>query len=93
MMDLRHCRRGKGRSKTSWTEVTRGDLNFLGLIDDMTQDRSLWSFRIKSVEHIDSAFLTPPLGPLSLCASSEGWRLGLVIGRACVGFFFGRVYG
>ena len=51
MMDLRQCRRGRGRQKTSWTEGIRGDQNFLALKEDIAQDRSPWRSRIKSVEH------------------------------------------
>jgi len=41
MIDLRHYIRGRGRPKTSWNEVIRGDLDFLGLTKDMAQNRSL----------------------------------------------------
>ena len=50
-IDLRHCRRGRGRLKTSWNEIIRSDLVFLGLTKDVAQDRSLWLSRIKMVDH------------------------------------------
>ena len=40
-INLTHCRRGRRQSKTSWKEVIRCDLNFMGLMEHMTQDRSL----------------------------------------------------
>ena len=40
-IDLAHCKRGRGRSKTSWNEVNEGDMKFLGLTEDMAQDRNL----------------------------------------------------
>jgi len=43
MINLIHCRRGQVRLKTSWNEVTRGILNFIGLMEDMAKDRSLWT--------------------------------------------------
>jgi len=41
MVNLRHCRKGRERLKTSWDEVIRGDLAYIGLTEDMVQDRSL----------------------------------------------------
>jgi len=40
-------RRSKGRPKKSWSEVIRHDLKTLGLVDDMSQDRKFWRYRIK----------------------------------------------
>ena len=50
-MDLRHCRRGRRRPKKNWNEVIKGDLNFMGLTEDMAQDRSMWRSRTKTIEH------------------------------------------
>jgi len=36
-----NCRRSRGRSKKSWSEVIRHDLKTLGLVEDMAQDRRL----------------------------------------------------
>jgi len=35
-------RRGRGRLKKSRKEVIKYDLTFIGLLEDMAQDRSLW---------------------------------------------------
>jgi len=40
-INLMHCKRGRGRSKTSWNEVIKGDMKFMGLTEDMAQDRNL----------------------------------------------------
>jgi len=45
------CRRGRGRPKLSWSEVNRSDMKFMGLTEDMAQDRNLWRSRIKIVDH------------------------------------------
>jgi len=50
-IDLSHYTRGRGRPKMSWNEVIRCDMKFMGLTDDMTQDRNMWRFRIKIVDH------------------------------------------
>ena len=34
-IDLRHYTRERGRPKTSWNKVIRGDLDFLGVAEDM----------------------------------------------------------
>ena len=44
---LSECRRGRDEPKKSWNEVIRYDLRTLELMEDMTQDRRLWRFRIK----------------------------------------------
>ena len=38
---LADCRRGRGRPKKNWKEMIRGDLNFLGLTEDIVHDKSL----------------------------------------------------
>jgi len=50
-IDLTHCKRGRGRPKMRWNEVIKSDLDFIGLTEDMTQDKSLWRSRIKMVDH------------------------------------------
>jgi len=32
----------------SWNEVIRGDLKYMGLTEDMAQDRKLWRARIRT---------------------------------------------
>jgi len=49
-IDRPDCIRSRGRPKKSWSEVIRHDLNTLGLMDDMAQDRRLWRPRIKVVD-------------------------------------------
>jgi len=49
-MTLAECRRGIGRPKKNWKEMSREDLKFLGLTEDMVQDRSLWRSRIRVVD-------------------------------------------
>ena len=44
-------RRGRGRSRKSLEEVIKYDLKFLGLSEDIAQDRSMWRSRIKVIEH------------------------------------------
>ena len=39
MIDLSHYRRGRGCPKMSWNEVIRSDMKFMGLTEDMAQDR------------------------------------------------------
>ena len=50
-INLLHYRRGRGRPKMSWNEVIRSDMNFMGLTEDMAQDRNLRRSRIKIVNH------------------------------------------
>ena len=40
-INLMHYRRIRRRSKTNWNEIIKGDLKFMGLIKDMTQDKNL----------------------------------------------------
>jgi len=35
----------------SWDKLIRSDLAYIGLTEDMTQDRSLWRAKIKTVDH------------------------------------------
>jgi len=42
-----HYRRGRGRLKMSWNEVIRSDMKFMGLTEDMAQEKNLWRSRIK----------------------------------------------
>ena len=42
---------GAGRPKMSCNEVIRHDMKFMGVTEDMAQDRNLWRSRIKIVEH------------------------------------------
>jgi len=51
MINLSHCRRGRGRPKVSWSKVIRSNLKSIGLTEDMAQDRNLWRSRIKVVDH------------------------------------------
>jgi len=46
-----HCRREKGRPKTSWNKVIIHDMNFIKLTKDMAEDISLWRSRIKAADH------------------------------------------
>ena len=43
-------RRSRGRSKKSWSEVISHDLESLGLLEDMAQNRRLWRSRIKATD-------------------------------------------
>ena len=43
-------KRSRGRSKKSWSEVIRHDLEALGLVEDMTEDRTLCKSKIKVVD-------------------------------------------
>ena len=49
-IDLLHNRRGRGRSKMSSNEVIRSDMKFMGLMEDMAQDRNMWQSKIKIVD-------------------------------------------
>ena len=40
-INLLHCRRGRRRPKTSWNAVIGSDMKFMGLTDDMIQDRNM----------------------------------------------------
>jgi len=51
VINLLHCRRGRGRPNKSWSEVIRSDMKVMGLTEDMTQDRNLWRSRSKIVAH------------------------------------------
>jgi len=48
---LLHCRRGRGHPKMSRNEVVRNNMKSMGLTEDMAQDRNLWRFRIKIIDH------------------------------------------
>jgi len=50
-INLSHCRRERGRPKLSWSEVIRSDLKSIGLTNNMAQDKNLWRFGIKVVDH------------------------------------------
>ena len=50
-IDVTHCKRRREQSKMSWNEVIKGDMKFLGLTEDMAQDKNLWRFKIKSLDH------------------------------------------
>ena len=50
-IDLAQFKRGRGRPKMSWNAVIRNDMKYLGLTEDMAQDRNVWRFRIKIVDH------------------------------------------
>jgi len=45
-INLIYYRRGRGRPKMSWNEVIRRYLKYVGLTEDMAQDRKLWQARI-----------------------------------------------
>ena len=47
MINIPGRKRERGRSKKSLDEVIREDLKVVGLTEDLTQDRRLWSDRIK----------------------------------------------
>jgi len=34
-INLIHCKRGRGRLKSNWNEIIRGDLKYMGLTEDM----------------------------------------------------------
>ena len=50
-INVLECRRGIGRLKKSWNEVIKYDLKIIGLTEDMIQDKHLWRYRIKIVDH------------------------------------------
>ena len=50
-INLMYCRKKRGRLKMSWNDVIRGDLKFLGLAEDMVQDRNVWRSKLKMVDH------------------------------------------
>jgi len=50
-IDLAQCKRGRDRPKMSWNAVIRSDMKYLGLAEDMAQDRNVWRSRIKIVDH------------------------------------------
>jgi len=50
-IDLSHYRIGRGCPKMSWNEIIRSDMKFMGLTEDMAQDKNMWRSRIKIVEH------------------------------------------
>jgi len=66
-INLIHYRRGRGQLKTSWNEVIRGDLKFMGLTENMARDRSQWSLGLR-LQIIGSVVHAPLFG---ICASSE----------------------
>jgi len=49
MIDRPNYKRSKGRPKKSWIKVISHDLESLGLVEDMAQDRRLWRYRIKAM--------------------------------------------
>jgi len=51
MINLMYCIRERARQKANWNEVISCDLNFMGLMEDMAQDRILWRSRIKIIDH------------------------------------------
>ena len=64
-MTLLDCRTGRGRPKKNWKEMIREDLNFLGLTEDMVQDRSLWDLGLELlIIGSASLFPLPALVPL-----------------------------
>jgi len=40
-INLLHYRRGRGHPKMSWNEVIRSNIKFLGLMEDIAQDRNM----------------------------------------------------
>jgi len=52
MTDLPEYRRGRGRPKKNWNEVIRYDMNFVSLMEDMVQDKSGWTSRIKEANRM-----------------------------------------
>jgi len=40
-INVLHCRRGRGRPKTSWNVVIRSDMELMGVTKDIEQDRNL----------------------------------------------------
>ena len=50
-INLLHCKRGRGRLKMSCNEVIRSNMKFMGVTEDMAQDRNLWQSRIKIIDH------------------------------------------
>jgi len=50
-INILHCRRGRGRPKTSWNAVIRSNMKLMGPTEDMTQDRNLWRSSIKIEDH------------------------------------------
>jgi len=50
-INFMHYKKWRGRPKTSWNEIFRGDLKFIGLAEDMEQDRSQWRSGIKIGEY------------------------------------------
>jgi len=49
-IDCSDYKRSIGRPKKSWSKVISHDLESLGLVEDITQDRRLWSSRIKVMD-------------------------------------------
>jgi len=47
VIKLLRCRRGRGSPKMSWNEVIRSDMKFIGLTEDMAQDRNLCDVGLK----------------------------------------------
>ena len=41
VINLIHCRKGRGRPEISWNEVITGDLKCMGVTEDMAQDGKL----------------------------------------------------
>jgi len=49
-IDRLDYRRSRDRSKKSWRKIIGYDLKNLEIMEDMTQDRRLWRFRIKVMD-------------------------------------------
>lgn len=46
-INLPECQKGQGRPKNDRSEAIRHNLNYLGVMKDMTQDKNLWRSRIE----------------------------------------------
>jgi len=42
VINLLHCRRGRGRPKKTCNKVIRSEMKCMRLTEDMAQDRNLW---------------------------------------------------
>ena len=66
-INLPECRRGRGRLTKSQNEVIKYELNYIGLTEDITHDKSLWRQMIKIVNHRQSA----SSASFGFCSSTE----------------------
>lgn len=81
MINISRCRRGRGQpKKKKWNKVIRNYLKSVGIMENMTQDRSWWRYRIKVAKHKQGAY-SPSFG---FCLSSDYCSVVLAVIVSCM---------